>query len=658
MSMQQALEGTAVWIHTEVLMPDYGNKKVQVQVRIKEDSIANSFLVIGSPPQDCCFIPITAELNVNNEGDTLMIQFTSYDKIVIILKYEDFIQLELMVSHFVKSSLYNTTPDKFKQENLAFLKKVSSKEREMNQKNILRQGHASTALSPITLDQGAKDIWKKRTINSNTQFYMKSVPVRFSFLTWNVASREPNQDVLNDLSKVFRVPAASSDIIVIAFEEIEMSMKSVVTGSSHLTDRWTELIGVAQSRIASDSFEIVSKESLGGVYLACLVRKGLKIQPVFKPIQTIKLGANGMLANKAAVIAQFTVGEASFVAVGCHLAPHDQNWEQRNQQWHEIAQIVGDKVDYFIFMGDLNYRIVLTYEQVIEHVNAKNIGELYKHDQLHQTQQNDNVIGQFKENEIKFNPTFKYDKNCDVYDTSPKHRIPSWTDRILVKTNKPRMSVGLKDTLTIETDAAQHFMTDTSHFKTCCFQAFQQICLNYPQPPENVCYRALGSTFSDHRPVHSAFKFYVPILDEDRKGLLDEIITAKYEEMKEYSKPIVQASPNIVKFQPNSVASVILTNKSLVWAHWKVKSTSLKVEPREGLIYANESIEVLITLGDSAPNASLMFDVSHGSAFTVKFTTEELPEFLSRTLSETVPIQTQMDIQHRPRVGTGMVPKK
>lgn len=34
---------------------------------------------------------------------------------------------------------------------------------------------------------------------------------------------------------------------------------------------------------------------------------------------------------------------------------------------------------------------------------------------------------------IYFRPTYKFDHGCDIYDTSSKKRIPSWTDRILFK---------------------------------------------------------------------------------------------------------------------------------------------------------------------------------------------------------------------------------
>ena len=38
-----------------------------------------------------------------------------------------------------------------------------------------------------------------------------------------------------------------------------------------------------------------------------------------------------------------------------------------------------------------------------------------------------------REAPVFFRPTYKFDHNADVYDSSKKQRIPSWTDRILFK---------------------------------------------------------------------------------------------------------------------------------------------------------------------------------------------------------------------------------
>mmetsp|Transcript_36392 Transcript_36392/g.47759 ORF Transcript_36392/g.47759 Transcript_36392/m.47759 type:complete len:109 (+) Transcript_36392:1368-1694(+) len=47
----------------------------------------------------------------------------------------------------------------------------------------------------------------------------------------------------------------------------------------------------------------------------------------------------------------------------------------------------------------------------------------------------DDLLWRFHEDEVNFLPTFKYDKNSTVYDTSKKQRTPSYTDRILFSVN-------------------------------------------------------------------------------------------------------------------------------------------------------------------------------------------------------------------------------
>jgi len=41
------------------------------------------------------------------------------------------------------------------------------------------------------------------------------------------------------------------------------------------------------------------------------------------------------------------------------------------------------------------------------------------------------VFKGFNEGPTDFPPTYKYDLFCNDYDTSDKHRIPAWTDRVL-----------------------------------------------------------------------------------------------------------------------------------------------------------------------------------------------------------------------------------
>ena len=156
-------------------------------------------------------------------------------------------------------------------------------------------------------------------------------------------------------------------------------------------------------------------------------------------------------------------------------------------------------------MGDLNYRIALSYETCKELVAQGKLAELLEKDQLKTTQKTDPIIGKFHEAPIKFNPTFKFNNNADVYDTSAKRRVPSWTDRILVRTSDPRMRIGLEDMVIFETDAIHHYIKDKSIFMTDCNSPMQTKEKNYPKQPHCICYRMIKNSFSDHRPVTAAY---------------------------------------------------------------------------------------------------------------------------------------------------------
>ena len=60
-------------------------------------------------------------------------------------------------------------------------------------------------------------------------------------------------------------------------------------------------------------------------------------------------------------------------------------------------------------------------------------------DELREALAEEQIISQFKEGEISFQPTYKYDTGTHNFDTSRKQRVPSWTDRILYMDDGSRM---------------------------------------------------------------------------------------------------------------------------------------------------------------------------------------------------------------------------
>jgi hypothetical protein len=93
-----------------------------------------------------------------------------------------------------------------------------------------------------------------------------------------------------------------------------------------------------------------------------------------------------------------------------------------------------NQFDIIFWMGDLNYRIDLQYNEVIELIKENKITTLLENDQLKKFQKIGLIFEDFQEGEIKFNPTFKLNQETRDYETK-KMRVPSYCDRILFKNN-------------------------------------------------------------------------------------------------------------------------------------------------------------------------------------------------------------------------------
>lgn len=74
--------------------------------------------------------------------------------------------------------------------------------------------------------------------------------------------------------------------------------------------------------------------------------------------------------------------------------------------------------DYKFILGDLNFRINLPDEVVKAEIKRKNYAYLQKYDQLLAYKDNHSILCRFKEGDLHFDPTYKYDDHSDVYDSS------------------------------------------------------------------------------------------------------------------------------------------------------------------------------------------------------------------------------------------------
>lgn len=83
------------------------------------------------------------------------------------------------------------------------------------------------------------------------------------------------------------------------------------------------------------------------------------------------------------------------------------------------------------WLGDLNYRIALTYEEARTFVEQNDWNNLLKKDQLNIEREAGRVFNGFQEGSILFAPTYKYCQNSDSYagestKSKKKRRTPAW----------------------------------------------------------------------------------------------------------------------------------------------------------------------------------------------------------------------------------------
>jgi synaptojanin len=92
------------------------------------------------------------------------------------------------------------------------------------------------------------------------------------------------------------------------------------------------------------------------------------------------------------------------------------------------------------FYNTSQEKLIKSATELTETEEQKVLSQLYEYDQLNHQMANGQTFPFFDEMEIHFKPTYKFDKGTDVYDTSEKQRVPSWTDRILTHTKNKRVT--------------------------------------------------------------------------------------------------------------------------------------------------------------------------------------------------------------------------
>jgi len=306
-----------------------------------------------------------------------------------------------------------------------------------------------------------------------------STTMQFQILTWNVANTKPLQESL--LEKLL-ISSAQTDVYIIGLQEIPTGI--VETAKSFIEyDGWAKFF---MSKLVEKNYYMVESIRMQGLSLSMFVL--LKHLPYVRFVKTAleRTGFGGNWGNKGGVAISCWMYGRKFCFLNTHLVPHRQYSKQRVEQFKYILEkmMFGNyqKVmshDCVFWLGDLNFRINdLPQEDVVESIRNKHHIELLDFDQLSIERFSEPVLQDFKEAAIQFPPTYKFDIGTDTYDTSPKKRVPSWTDRIMYRCHP---------------DLNCNMLSSTS-----MIEQVQNSYKSYPEVQQ-----------SDHKPVSSQYNVHI-----------------------------------------------------------------------------------------------------------------------------------------------------
>ncbi|KAG2631974.1 hypothetical protein PVAP13_2NG053800 [Panicum virgatum] len=247
---------------------------------------------------------------------------------------------------------------------------------------------------------------------------------------------------------------------------------------------------------SSARYCLVASKQMVGIFLTVWVRNEIRDDVRNLKVSCVGRGLMGYLGNKGSISISMSLHQTSFCFICCHLTSGEKEGDElhRNSDVLEILKKTrfprvrgaGDikspetilEHDRIIWLGDLNYRIALSYCSAKALVEMHNWKQLLEKDQLRMQQRYGRVFQGWKEGRIYFPPTYKYSFNSDRYagegmHPKEKRRTPAWCDRILWYGN------GLNQ----------------------------------------LSYVRGESRFSDHRPVYSIFLAEVDIVHQRRRNM-------------------------------------------------------------------------------------------------------------------------------------------
>ncbi|KAA8593980.1 hypothetical protein FQN60_004814 [Etheostoma spectabile] len=180
---------------------------------------------------------------------------------------------------------------------------------------------------------------------------------------------------------------------------------------------WVESLRALLKEQTELDYKPIAVQTLWNIKIAVLVKPEHENRISHVGMSSVKTGIANTLGNKGAVGVSFMFNGTSFGFVNCHLTSGNEKIARRNQNYLDILRLLslGDKqlssfdislrFTHLFWLGDLNYRLDMDIQEILNYINRKEFDPLLKVDQL----------------------------NLEREKNKMRTNVPSWCDRILWK---------------------------------------------------------------------------------------------------------------------------------------------------------------------------------------------------------------------------------
>lgn len=404
-------------------------------------------------------------------------------------------------------------------------------------------------------------------MNLHEQEYTDSKQMRIFVGTWNVNGQPAFATPVNIWLNCDPFPP---DVYAIGFQELDLSKEAYLFSDSIREQEWLHICHVSLHPKAK--YVKLKLIRLVGMMLIVFIKEELKPFVTNVAAETVGTGLMRKMGNKGGVAIRLDLHNTSICFINSHLAAHVEEYQRRNQDYHEIcSRIIFNQFqppkyikdhDQIYWLGDLNYRIDdLSTDEIKELVDQNAFEALLVYDQLKKQINLKQVFEGFTEPPIRHWPTYKYNPGSNEWDTSEKNRPPAWCDRILYRGG----------------------------------------------PTQPILYRSHPRLLlSDHKPVSCLFSATIKVVDEARFRKVYERVMKSLDRLENESLP--QVALNKIEFVFNDVTltepmtdqmTVSNTGQVPVYFEFVKKPNNptyckswLQVSPFTGLVLPGESMRV------------------------------------------------------------------